>query len=225
MEGKPMKRISLLLAASLVAAAGLSGASYAKGGNGNGGGHGSGGSGNGGSHSASANGHSASGFAPGRAKATGENAAARAPGLVKQQDESAAAFAPGKVKKAVEEPAASVEETAAVTDEPVADDDAAATAKVNFGMLISSIRASRASLAGVDETTAVSVVDVDDLMRGNNRVALENAVADNQDRIADLRADLTALALPDLQAQDIEQTVGIANARDGSLTVFVDRDQ
>ena len=212
------RKIALLLAASLIAAAGLSGASYAKGGgNGNGGGHGSGGSGHG-SHSASGNTHSASSFAPGRTKAAGENATAYAPGRIKQKDESAAAYAPGKVKKATEE-------TAAVIDEPVTDDDATAGSKVNFGTLISSIRASKTSLEGVDETTAVSVVDVDDLMQGNNRVALENALADNQDQITDLRADLTALALPDLQSQDVEQTVGIAKAKDGSLTVFVDRDQ
>jgi hypothetical protein len=112
-----------------------------------------------------------------------------------------------------------------VTEVPVTDDNAAVGAKVNFGMLISSIRASKTSLDGVDGTTAVSGVDVDDLMQGNNRVALENALADNQDQITDLRAELTALALPDLQSQDVEQTVGIAKAKDGSLTVFVDRDQ
>lgn len=201
------RKIPLFLAASLVAAAGLSGMSYAKGGNGNGGGHGAGGAGHSSGHSASAHTHSASNSAPGRVKASGKNATAYAPGRIKQAD-SAAAYAPGTLKKAT-------------TDE----DNVDGAAKVNFGMLISSIRASKTNLDGIDDATAVSVVDVDDLTRGNNRVALENALADRQSQIADLRADLTALNLSGLQTEDVEQAVGVATAKDGSLTVFVDRDQ
>ncbi len=211
------RKIPLVLAASLVAAAGLSGMSYAKGGNGNGGGHG--GADHGGGHGASADAHSASGFAPGQTKASGENASAYAPGQLKQ-DDSAAAYAPGSVKKATQEDA-----DAALADVTTADEDTGGKAKANFGTLISSIRDSKANLDGIGATATVSVVDVKDLMRGNNRVALENALADNQSRITDLRADLAALNLPSLQTQDVDQAVGVAAAKNGSLTVFVDRTQ
>lgn len=122
--------------------------------------------------------------------------------------ETGRAFAPGQLKKA------SVEE----------DDDVGADAgfgKANFGTVISSIRAGKSSLAGVDADTVVNVVDVADLIRGNNRVALDNALADRADEIDVLRDDLAALGLADLDPATIDDAVAARRDRNGSLTVFV----
>jgi hypothetical protein len=124
--------------------------------------------------------------------------------------ETGRAFAPGQMKKAAVD----------VDD----DDDVIATGsfgKVNFGTVISSIRAGKSSLAGVDADTVVNVVDVADLIRGNNRVALDNALAARADEIDDLQDDLAALGLTDLDQATIDDVVAIRPARNGSLTVFV----
>ncbi|MBS3652291.1 hypothetical protein KEU06_27240 [Pseudaminobacter sp. 19-2017] len=159
--------------------------------------------------------HGKSGEAHGKAEGKGRaNAANRdkAPGHQKSENRSARAYAPGQVKKQ------------AVGDDQLGDETTASIGRVNFGTVISSIRAGKSSLNGVTVDTQVTVVDVSNLVRGNNRVALANALAKNQISIETLRDDLASLGIADLTQDEIDSAVAARRARDGSLVVFVDRD-
>jgi hypothetical protein len=96
----------------------------------------------------------------------------------------------------------------------------------NFGRLISSIRRGDVT---ADELTnyaggAPSVVDVDTLIKGNNRVALENALRGTGMTEAELRAALEAntnLTLP--EGVTIEEVVYADVNADGQLVLVVDQ--
>jgi hypothetical protein len=105
---------------------------------------------------------------------------------------------------------------------------ASANANANFGHLISSIRASANSSTQIDAMTDasdVTVVEVSTLIQGNNEVALENAVEDNQDSIGQLQASIenNAALRAELQEQGVEDVSAVVAAdvnADGSVTVF-----
>ena len=97
----------------------------------------------------------------------------------------------------------------------------AAIGRGNFGTLISSIRAGKSSLDGVDETTVVNVVPAETLINGENRVALDNAIRDNQDDIDALRDELAGLDLG-LTEEEIDSAVAARVESDGSLTLYTE---
>jgi hypothetical protein len=208
-EKKDLKMIRLktALAASLLASAFIASPVLAnEGGNGNGNGngatssHGNGAadSESGGNGAANSNSNSAAGFAPSR---TGE-----VPGQVKGDDESARQYAPGQLKK-----------------DDIDEDTTASVGQPNLGSVLSSIRAGSSNLAGVDENVEVTVIDIDDLTRGRNRAAFDNALRDNDGEIGDLQTALLDMGLTNLSDADAEAAVAVQVEADGSLTVFVDR--
>lgn len=145
----------------------------------------------------------ASESAPGHSKEAGANASTEAPGQVKDET-SASEVAPGKSKAEGEVDTGT---TAAIDD-------------ANFGTVISSIRAGKNDLGGLADDRSVNVVEMGDLIEGENRVALENAVEDNMDSIEELRADLAALDLEGLSDEEIDAAVAAEVEADGSLTVY-----
>lgn len=189
------KKILAILVASLAAAA-IPATAWSGPGGGKGGDHGGshGGSAGSSGHGNSGKPDGGSGFAPDKAKDG-----------VKQAGYD---VAPGQLKKAAVE----------------ADDDnitVGGVGRINFGTVISSIRAGKSSLAGVDGETQVNVVDVADLLRGKNSVALDNALADQVDQISALRDDLAALGLTGLDPATVDDVVAARKAKNGSLSVFV----
>lgn len=142
--------------------------------------------------------------APGHNRSDAEmGASSVAPGQLKQEG-SARAFAPGQQSEG--EPGVDSETTASIG---------------NFGTLISTIRAGKSDLSGADEVTAVNIVPVDSLIRGNNRVALDNALADSDGEIEALRDELAELDL-DLTDEEIGSAVAARMEADGSLTIYTD---
>lgn len=97
----------------------------------------------------------------------------------------------------------------------------AAIGTTNFGTLISSIRAGKSSLDGVDDATVLNVVPAETLINGENRVALDNAIRDNQDDIDALRDELAALDLG-LTEEEIDSAVAARVESDGSLTLYTE---
>lgn len=148
-----------------------------------------------------------SGSAPGHSSdggGVGMGASSMAPGHVKG-DNSARDFAPGHQRGAAN-----------------ARVDAAKTASTgNFGRLISTIRAGKSDLGTVNDDTTVNLVSVDSLIRGNNRVALDNALSDNESRIEGLRDELDELDLG-LTDAEIDSAVAARREADGSLTIYTD---
>jgi hypothetical protein len=97
----------------------------------------------------------------------------------------------------------------------------AAIGATNFGTLISTIRAGKSSLDGVDESTALNIVPAETLIRGENRVALDNAIRDNQAEIDALRDELAGLDL-ELTEEEIDAAVAARVEPDGSLTIYTE---
>ena len=203
-----MKRILTLLTASLLASAVIATPALSQGNSGK-----SMGKGNG---AASSMGGGASDLAPGQMKRLESGAGAAtdfAPGQIKGDGESARDYAPGQLKK----------ENSADADVDVDSGTTASTAKGNFGTVISSIRAGKSDLSAVTADTEVNVVPVDELIEGNNRSALDNALSDNQDQIDQLRADLGGIeGLEGLSEEQIDAAVAARVEADGSLTVYTD---
>lgn len=98
----------------------------------------------------------------------------------------------------------------------------ASTGKENFGTVISSIRAGKSDLSGFAEGAAVNVVDVDTLIQGANRVALDNALRDNTEQVDTLRDEVAALDLDGIDDATVESVVAARVEADGSLTLYVD---
>ncbi|MBX3529519.1 MAG: hypothetical protein KF849_02860 [Rhizobiaceae bacterium] len=98
----------------------------------------------------------------------------------------------------------------------------AAIGQKNFGTVISSIRAGKSDLSGLIDGAAVNVVDVDTLIQGANRVALENALRDNGAEIDSLRDELAALDLVGVDDATVDAVVAARVEADGSLTLYVD---
>ncbi|MCO6387079.1 hypothetical protein [Aliihoeflea sp. 40Bstr573] len=96
--------------------------------------------------------------------------------------------------------------------------------ETNFGRAISAIRTSEYDIDAVASASSVTVVDVEAEVQGENAVALDNAVADNEDDIAALQAAIEADAelSAALAAQDVDvsSVVAVETNADGSVTVF-----
>ena len=188
-----MKRAIALLAASLLAsAAAISSPVFAD--------NGGGGHGKGGEHGASDN---------GRGEGKGSEARANAPRQMKGDGESAKRYAPGQ-------------QMADDDDDNVDETETASIRNPNFGALISAIRSGNVDLSGVESSTDVNVVEIDDLLKGNNRSALDNALADNEEQISQLRTDLGELDVEGLSDDEINGAVAARTEADGCLTVYVD---
>ena len=120
--------------------------------------------------------------------------------------------------------------TTAQTGATATDTDTTAStgAKANFGTVMSSIKAGKTNVGAIGALTAVNqvnVIRVGDLAQGNNRQALDKAVADNQADITSLQTAVsgnTALKMM-LDAESVQaSSVIAANVEaDGSVTVYV----
>lgn len=98
----------------------------------------------------------------------------------------------------------------------------AAIGQPNFGTVISSIRAGKSDLTGLVDGAAVNVVDVDTLIQGANRVALDNALRDNTEQVDTLRDEVAALDLDGVDDATVDSVVAARVEADGSLTLYVD---
>lgn len=78
-------------------------------------------------------------------------------------------------------------------------------------------------LAGVKAGTKANVVEVNDLIKGTRRAALNKSLSANQAGIDRLRSTLVRLGLSGLDARDAGDAIATRREPDGSLTVFVDR--
>lgn len=103
-----------------------------------------------------------------------------------------------------------------------------AATNANFGQVISSIQASKTGASQIQAVTTVSsvnVVKVNDLAKGENMNALDQAVTKNEGDIATLRTAMTsntavnaALATASV---DVTTVVAANISTDGVLTVYV----
>ena len=126
----------------------------------------------------------------------------------KGDNESARESAPGQTKKA--------------DRNKVDPGTTASTGKMSFGNVISSVRSGNDKLDGLASNADVTVVDVDTLIRGNNRPALENALSGNETGMQELRPDLQDLNLQGLDDAKAIKAIAAVVQDDGSLTVIVD---
>ena len=105
---------------------------------------------------------------------------------------------------------------------------AIAASDPNFGKVISSIQAAKTSptqIQGLTTVKSVNVVQVNDLAKGENMKALDEAVTKNESDITSLRSALTAntavkTALTNANV-DVSKVVATDIASDGSLTVYM----
>ena len=201
-----MKRAIALMAASLLAsAAAISSPVFAD--------NGGGGHGKGGEHGASDN---------GRGEGKGSEARANAPGQMKGDGESAKRYAPGQQMADDDDQIDDDDDQIAEDEDDVDETETASIRNPNFGALISAIRSGNVDLSGVESSTDVNVVEIDDLLKGNNRSALDNALADNEEQISQLRTDLGELDVEGLSDDQINGAVAARTEADGSLTVYVE---
>lgn len=96
--------------------------------------------------------------------------------------------------------------------------------RADFGQAISSLRSASTEVEAMSEISSIQVVDASTAAQGQNGVALENAIADNEDAIAELQQSIegnaelmTALEAEGVQASSV---VALQTAADGSVTVF-----
>ena len=102
-----------------------------------------------------------------------------------------------------------------------------AASNANFGQVISSIQASKTGatqIQSITEVKSVNVVKVNDLAKGENMTALDNAVTKNEADITSLRSALTAnttvnTALANASV-DVAAVVAADVGSDGVLTVY-----
>ena len=98
----------------------------------------------------------------------------------------------------------------------------------NFGQMMSSIQAAKTSptqIQGLTTVKSVNVVKVNDLAKGENMKALDEAVTKNQSDITSLRTALTSnttvnTALMNAKV-DVNKVVATEIGSDGILTVYV----
>jgi hypothetical protein len=103
-----------------------------------------------------------------------------------------------------------------------------AASNANFGQVISSIQASKTGASEIQSLTTVknvNVVKVNDLAKGENMTALDQAVTKNEADITSLRTAMTTntavnTALTDAKV-DVSTVVAADISGDGELTVFV----
>ena len=105
---------------------------------------------------------------------------------------------------------------------------ASTNADANFGSVISAIQAGKTNVGALQGLTTVSnvkVVKVNELARGNNMEAFNNAVSKNQADITSLQTTVganTALkAKLDAQSVTTSDIVAANVEADGSVTVYV----
>ena len=102
-----------------------------------------------------------------------------------------------------------------------------AASNANFGQVISSIQASKTGatqIEGITEVKSVNVVKVNDLAKGENMTALDNAVTKNEADITSLRSAMTTnttvnTALTNANV-DVAAVVAADVGSDGVLTVY-----
>jgi hypothetical protein len=102
-----------------------------------------------------------------------------------------------------------------------------AASNANFGQVISSIQASKTGatqIQGITEVKSVNVVKVNDLAKGENMTALDNAVTKNEADITSLRSAMTTnttvnTALTNANV-DVAAVVAADVGSDGVLTVY-----
>jgi hypothetical protein len=102
-----------------------------------------------------------------------------------------------------------------------------AASNANFGQVISSIQASKtgaSQIQGITEVKSVNVVKVNDLAKGENMTALDNAVTKNEADITSLRSAMTTnttvnTALTNANV-DVAAVVAADVGSDGVLTVY-----
>lgn len=102
------------------------------------------------------------------------------------------------------------------------------SSEANFGEVISSIRAGKTNaeqLGTITDVSKVNVVRINELAKGENAAALENALTENKEQVSDLQAAVeknTALTA-ELEKQQVEASSVVAakTEADGSVTVFV----
>ncbi len=98
----------------------------------------------------------------------------------------------------------------------------------NFGQMISTIQAAKTAPTQINSLTtvkSVNVVKADDLAKGENMKALDEAVTKNQTDISSLRTAMTTnaavkTALTNANV-DVSKVVAAEIASDGILTVYV----
>jgi hypothetical protein len=98
----------------------------------------------------------------------------------------------------------------------------------NFGQVMSSIPAAKTSpnqIQGLTTVKSVNVVKVNDLAKGDNMKALDEAVTKNQSDITSLRTAMTSntavkTALTNANV-DVSKVVATEIGSDGILTVYV----
>src|SRR5690606_38959471 len=101
-------------------------------------------------------------------------------------------------------------------------------AEANFGDVISSIRAGKTNaeqLGTLTDVSKVNLVRIEDLAKGENATALENALTENKEQVSELQAAVeqnTALKA-ELEKQQVQASSVVATKTeaDGSVTVFV----
>jgi hypothetical protein len=121
---------------------------------------------------------------------------------------------------------AAIESGTAIT--PDTSTTGSVSADTNFGDVISSIRAGKTNaeqLGTITDVSKVKVVRVDELAKGENANALENALTENKEQVSDLQAAVeqnTALKA-ELEKQQVQASSVVATKTeaDGSVTVFV----
>ncbi len=104
-----------------------------------------------------------------------------------------------------------------------------AASNANFGQVISSIQASKTEASESQALTTVkniNVVKVNDLAKGENMAALDQAVTKNEGDISSLRSAMTANTAVNTAFTDAKVDVATVVAADilsgdGELTVFV----
>ncbi|VVS96324.1 hypothetical protein [Rhizobium sp. EC-SD404] len=96
--------------------------------------------------------------------------------------------------------------------------------RADFGQAISSIRSASTEVESMSEISSVEVVDANMAAQGQSGVALENAIADNEDAIAELQQSIEGNAdlMTALEAEGVEPSsvVALQTGADGSVTVF-----
>lgn len=106
--------------------------------------------------------------------------------------------------------------------------DTGATGSVNasndFGQAIASIRTASTDIEALTSVETVEVVDASAAAQGESGVALDNAIADNEDAIADLRSSIEAnaelMAALEAEGVDVSSVVAAETTADGTVTVF-----
>ncbi len=105
---------------------------------------------------------------------------------------------------------------------------ASTSSDANFGLLMSSLKSNVDTAAEVKAMTDVSnvkVVKVGDLAKGNNEVAVNNAISKNAEATTELQTAIEAnSALKselDQQSVDVSSIIAADVGADGQLTVFV----